>query len=403
MNGGARVPTSIALLVGAQVVTSELDFDKLGLTSAGGADLGRWALLAPLWFVPLSVLVSRSGSLPHVLWARPQRYMTLWLLWSAASLLWSVDPRQTLLQGTALVALWVTASWFTALWGFAAMARVFVVATTLFLFAGLLYDAVTTGLGPGGGRAEGLTFHATNAARVAVLLVLVAGWLILNTEPGQRAWSWVAVPTGLAVLLFSESRVAMVALFVAVAYVLFRRYGARAALGVGASLAVLAVVLIAWVGSPTEAIARDQNPSDLGSLNGRTTIWSVGTDLVASRPLQGYGTASGEALWREAARDGEISWLAVNAHNVVLEILLAHGIVGLALFGAGLYSYIRRAFGIDIERDAILLAILVIGATEAIINRPSSTFMILGALFAVASVDVVADSPRKFRTLNAVR
>ena len=105
MNGGARVPTSIALLVGAQVVTSELDFDKLGLTSAGGADLGRWALLAPLWFVPLFVLVSRSGSLPHVLWARPQRYMTLWLLWSAASLLWSVDPRQTLLQGTALVAL----------------------------------------------------------------------------------------------------------------------------------------------------------------------------------------------------------------------------------------------------------------------------------------------------------
>ena len=392
MNEEVRAPVLASALLGAQIFTSELDFAKVGLTSEGGVDLARWALLAPLWFLPLFVLLCRSGSLSHLAWARPQRYMTLWLLWSLASVLWSVDSRQTLLQGTALAALWITAMWFTHQWGFAALARIFVAATSLLLLSGLVRDLLTNGLGPGSGRAEGLTFNPTNLARVAVLAVLVAGWLLLRT-PDRRGWAWVALPTGLVVLAVSESRVAVLSLLVAVLYVIFRRFGGRIALGVGAGIAVLALIAIAWVGSPIEAVGREANPTDLGSLNGRTTIWAVGTELAEARPLIGYGTASGEALWFEAARDGDISWLAVNAHNLALEILLALGIVGLALFGAGLFSYVRRGFGVDVGLDALLLAILLIGATEALVNRPSSTVMLLGALFAIASAHAVATAP----------
>jgi len=395
----ARPPVLASVLIGAQVIASELDFATIGLTTEGGVDLARWALLAPLWFAPLVVLVCLSGSVPHVAWARPQRYITLWLLWSLASVLWSVDPRQTLLQGTALVALWVTAMWFTDRWGFTELARVFVIATTLFMLIGLIQDLLTTGLGPGSGRADGLSFNPTNLARVAVLAVLVAGWLLLRTDPGRRAWPWVALPTGITVLFVSGTRVAVLSLVVAALYIVFRRYGHRAALCLGAGIVVVGLMAIGWAGSPTEAVGRDENPADLGSLNGRTTIWTVGTDLAAARPLLGYGTASGDAVWFDAARDGEISWLAVNAHNVVLEIVLAHGLIGLALVGAALLSYLRRSFGRDVGRDALLLAILLIGMTEAIVNRPSATAILLGALFAVSSTDAVAAESRQARTL----
>ncbi len=97
----------------------------------------------------------------------------------------------------------------------------------------------------------------------------------------------------------------------------------------------------------------------------------------------GYGTGSGEDLWSEAAKEGEIWWFAFTSHNMALDLALANGIPGLVLFVGGLAAFFRRWRRWDTPwLDALVVAILVGGVTEAVVNRPSLTVIALAAAMA---------------------
>lgn len=373
-----------AIVLGAQVFLTELDFESVGLVTAG-PDLIKWAVLAPLLFLPIFVLPVFSNSLPRVLTKAPHGWMTLWLIWSLTTLLWSFAPRQTVLQGGAIVGLWVYAAWFVGTYGFAKFARVVMIATSMFLGIGLLRDLATANFAlDGSKRFFGISFAATNLARLSLITLMLS--LSTARDPRYRTLGLGCGTLAVIVLIGTNTRTTILAILMIAAYMGGRRLGWRVGTLGMLLVASLTFSVINGAGS-TDALSRGGTSSDVASFNGRTTIWDISLDLFQEKQLFGYGTASSENIWIEAAKDGQISWYAANAHNIMLELLLSHGLVGLSLFVMGLVSFARRSrLEPDPWHDAIVIAILTTGLTEAIVNRPSTVFAVLGAVFAARSL-----------------
>lgn len=88
-----------------------------------------------------------------------------------------------------------------------------------------------------------------------------------------------------------------------------------------------------------ELIGRDP------TLTGRTDIWVALGDVIADRPLLGYGYG---AFWGEGSVPaeyvrGETEWAVPTAHNGWLETWLSIGLVGLVFFALSLTGTLARA------------------------------------------------------------
>ncbi len=372
---------SAALLAG-QVFLADLDFETVGLVS-GGVDLAKWAFLAPFLLLPPLVLPVVSRILPRALARSPQGWMTVWLAWSMATILWSLSPRQTILQGLGIVGLWLTAVWFVSVFGWRRFAVVTVGTATVFLALGLLTDLGSGNVSLAGEqRFNGLTFGPTNLARYSTMTLLLAATLWRLDRRAHRL-ATLAIPLSAVVLIGTNTRTALIAVFAAWLVVLGRRRGARTVLAVLAVCFALGMAFVSLGGGTSQALSRSDDPADVGSFNGRTTIWPIAIDLIRENPVQGYGTATGEDLWVEAAKEGEIWWYAYNSHNILTELALGHGIPGLLLFLSGLVAFFRRWRRWDTPwQDGLVVAIIVGGMTEAVVNRPSLTIIALAAVFA---------------------
>jgi hypothetical protein len=164
-------------------------------------------------------------------------------------------------------------------------------------------------------------------------MVIPFAWAVALAHRGRRI-ALAAVPLLLGAIFFSTARgawLAAAAVLVVCALLLFRR-GApsgRAAVVGGASLAVLAAVLI----SP-DLRQHVGSMFDPGGINaGRVAIYRANLDIVAEHPVLGLGfgryrTAATPYYARHPAADRRS-----HAHNTYLQIAAEAGLVGLAAFG----------------------------------------------------------------------
>jgi O-antigen ligase len=74
-------------------------------------------------------------------------------------------------------------------------------------------------------------------------------------------------------------------------------------------------------------LARGQSGAQLQQLNGRLEIFEVGVELIGQRPLFGHGYLAGRTVFYD-----RIWWHPGEAHNVLLEIAVSMGLVGLCVF-----------------------------------------------------------------------
>lgn len=383
---------SATILLAGQVFLADLDFDTIGLASAGGVDLAKWAVLAPFLFLPPLVLPVVSRSLPRALTRSPQGWMSVWLVWSMVTLFWSLSPRQTVLQGLGIVGLWLTAVWFVTVFGWRRFAMVTVAAATMFLAIGTFADLAAGNLSLAGeARFAGITHGPTNLARYSTITLILAATLWRGDLWAHRL-AKIALPVSGIVLLGTNTRTVLAALPIALLVVVGRRRGWRAAFATATVGFALIMAFISLGGANSDALSRTDDPTDVGSWNGRTTIWPIAIDFIERSPIVGYGTGSGEDLWVEAAKEGEIWWYAFTSHNLALDLALANGIPGLAFFLGGIFAFFRRWRRWDTPwLDGLVLAILVGGVTEAVVTRPSLTVIALAA--AMAHRGLPADDP----------
>lgn len=269
------------------------------------------------------------------------------------SMLWSVDPDQTLTSARILVATTTVGVFFAIRFEIRQQVRLVILAVVVAAVLSLVLMVVSpdrasiddfrghTWRGAFDtknvlGRA--MSFGAIAAAAMAVLgerrrRLLYAGGSALCLLLVALSWSQIAVGITalglLAVLAMGgaarvRGRPELVGLLV-IAFAV----GTVAALG----------WVLTDVDAALEAVGRD------ATLTGRTGLWELVLDEIGDHPWAGYGygafwqgfTGPSRELWLE------LPWMPPHAHNGLLELMLNLGALGAVLWGMSLVVSLRRA------------------------------------------------------------
>ncbi|QDT14133.1 O-antigen ligase family protein [Alienimonas californiensis] len=269
----------------------------------------------------------------------------LFVAYAVASTTWSPLRRMSLFQAGTLGSLYLTAvavALYAPQANFSRVLRTFAV-VLLLISAGLLAARVVA---PDLAvmKREGVSlFHATNTAATASLGMILTvaarlGWGWLWTK---RLWP-VAVPLHAAVLAISSNRMALVLTLLAVAAVVFVRLGLRWQLTAAVVAAALGTSYLAVdpsldaVDSVAESVgdfmSRGQTRGQLKKLSGREEMWTKMWASYQEAPALGHGyfVTSKTGVMHVWYKKGNFT-----AHNLLLQVLVTCGAVGMTLWLAG--------------------------------------------------------------------
>ncbi len=265
-------------------------------------------------------------------------FLILLLMLTLASVAWSIDPGLTLRRSVSVVATTLFALFLVVRYDAMTLLRilggVWLFLAAISFLAGLLV--------PGFGRQQEVHVGAWRGfwfvknslggqmARAALIFMVLALF-----DPARRRIWLVGLGLSVALVILSTSATALLGLILALAMVaagaLFQRGPVHAVVLVwsGASLAgMLAMILLLEPQLVLEPLGKDT------TLTGRTDIWGALIESISQRPWLGYGYGaywapdSEPAHWVRVA----VNWEAPSAHNGWLELCIALGYAGLALF-----------------------------------------------------------------------
>ena len=238
-------------------------------------------------------------------------------------------------------------------------------------------------LGPGrelDGRFEGLTpgFNEQGFLCAVAIVILLA---FLLRSPGSSVIGVATLVFLIVALVATGGRTnlaaTVVASFIVVVRSLDRRLRVPTAIGGFVLLAVAALL----VGN-LDFYRRAQD----GTLNGRDVIWAHAVDLIRESPLFGHGMMAGESIWIAAANAGRVAIEAGSAHNLVLEIAVGGGLIGLMLFFGSMSQIVVSAFR-NLPSGGVALFVLLfgVGVTQSMVHKPNFVFWLLGGIAAMAA------------------
>ena len=124
-----------------------------------------------------------------------------------------------------------------------------------------------------------------------------------------------------------------------------------------------------------------------GSLAARVYFFQAAADAVITKPMFGYGLEnSGEVFIRYYERDwgiyGDVSANTDRAHNIVLDILLWTGAIGLTLFVLWYYSILKLAWKqIKLNKNKSLAIALLAGIIGYLISLLFSFMIVAGEVY----------------------
>ncbi|HUP32693.1 MAG TPA: transporter substrate-binding domain-containing protein [Gaiellaceae bacterium] len=357
---------SLALAFAAVLVALLLASSSIGAVKEVFLDL-RWAALAGL---ALSLL----WPLP-----RPRELTRLQLVvlgvvpLAAASALWSIDPRLTLLRTVSFaLLLWALVAAVSRPHRVTGDAGRFVVTlacvSALLWVASLVLWLVRPDTAIYVGDLRGIL---ENQNGLGLFLGLTFAFVLAALELRRMDWRWlILVGLGyVGVIALSESRSGFVALLVGVAvYELSRRAYRRLAVELAACACAFALAVWALpslstpsaadpapagsVPSATPAPAPEAPPpavsrssallgarapdqSRVSSLLGaRDEAWAATVDLIAERPLVGYGFGTGDRVFEVRPEQARFVYFqGANPNNGYLQALLELGLLGLVPIG----------------------------------------------------------------------
>jgi exopolysaccharide production protein ExoQ len=347
------------------------------------------------------------------------RHGLLWLAvaylaWCGLSLLWSIDPAQSVRK------LAITGLVFV---GAVGVARKFELEDQLWIAVlvlgglaslGLIADIANGTFKPWRAdyRFSG-TCHPNEQGVQCALLALATGYA--GWAERHRVWLGRTVfIAALAGLWFSRSRTALVALLAAALVgMLLHSRGMQRWLGACAALGLASIVVLTAsfgsIGTLQELtdVAAMGRRQDLGSLTGRMPLWQKLSLAADDRPWAGHGYG---AFWgeRNVLRYSKIfQWHIPHAHNAYLDLVLESGLIGLALYltwvlAAGATAVIRQErSGRAGERFVVGLIVfaLVHGFAESKLPGPGFA----GFLLVTVLVSLALHRPAARRAPAAIR
>ncbi|GCE25380.1 hypothetical protein KDA_08640 [Dictyobacter alpinus] len=127
----------------------------------------------------------------------------------------------------------------------------------------------------------------------------------------------------------------------------------------GAGTSIVGLILLATTLANIPILSRFAN-SDITSLNGRTYLWAALINHFDPAQILGYGMKSSDVLLTQLQVGFGGGVIATAAHNIYLESLFEHGIIGLVLMSLGFISFgwiLIRKYANSTYEHKLLLAI----------------------------------------------
>jgi O-antigen ligase len=324
----------------------------------------------------LAIVEKGSVSLPHPSSAA----MVLFVLWTAASLLWTSLPNVTGVTATSNAEL-VIMSWL--IWELCDHERKILFFLQAFVL-GCYVSSIDTifeylhGQQAAYERYAGSGFNPNDLALVMVLSIPMAYYLSLKVR-GVRAWiNRLAIILALTTIFLSGSRGALVTLIVALAIIplTYSFLTTREKLGNGTVAALaLCIALIFVPAASWQRLATAPTELEHGTLNERTVIWTAGLSLFSDHPVQGVG--AGTFPYSVAKLLGQ----PLSAHNTFLSVLVEDGLVGFCLFLSILVTLLGSSLRLPpLERYLwiVLLSAWTVGMTTAAWEARKPTWFLFG-------------------------
>jgi len=342
---------------------------ETGLDWQNGLKLVTWML------IPLVCL----ANFPRLLASLREPTILLGALYgllAIASGVWSLTPAYTIANALGFVAYLMLACLSVSVLGLAATLRLSALTLLAFVALGLAAAIVLPGaawLPPSAFEASfrlrGLSGHPNVLGEQAAVLVTFA--IICHRRGILGRWVFIAMlVTGFGTLIAADSRTSAAAAIAACILIELReRHYLRPMAALALVAGAVALPFIAIGGLPSIApflgsLSRSGSATEIMTLTGRTELWAVASDLIARKPLLGWGFNGTEALMvgsvgRNFAGD------PVNAHNMYVQTLLCMGVLGslpaFAFLGIAIKRMVTRP---DAIRDQLVLLVLIIGVAE---------------------------------------
>ena len=251
------------------------------------------------------------------------------VVWIALSYFWSGDPSKTFARASTCLQLLLLA-WL--IWQEARSTRACVALMKAYIAGAAVAcaDAIITHHPAHNGVAR-FSIGDPNDFGVVVVIAMVMAYHVAMTSSSGRtklvcAWF---LPLGALAIFMTASRTAVVALLAATLVMLFdrRNLGARRVATIAVMTAVMALVVMHNVSqSQLDRIATTQSEVTGGSLDQRTTQWSISLRTFGDHPILGVGAGTFRDVSQRA------TGVSSPAHSAFLGVLADTGAPGLLLF-----------------------------------------------------------------------
>jgi O-antigen ligase len=318
---------------------------------------------------------------------KPGRFLgasLLFLLWAAASMLWTIDRDSTVGRVTTYAQLVLLAC---LIWQLArsearqsSLYQAYVLGAYVSAVSTILNYLSGTSIIPGR-YVAGAGFNANDLGFTLVLAVPMAWYLSIAGERGRLFWlNRLYVPLGMAAVLLTGSRSAFLPSLVALGLVPWTM--TRLRLRSKVAVVLLAGASLYFIGSfvpetSWERLSQTKSEITAGTMTHRRDIWEIGMQLSRQQPVTGFGAGTFTAAAAPYLDRPRAS------HNAYLSVLVEQGLVGLALF-VGLLAVtmlpVRRMPALRRKYWIVMSCTLLIGLVPRNWDYRKATWFVLASL-----------------------
>ncbi|WP_125461781.1 MULTISPECIES: O-antigen ligase family protein [Rhodomicrobium] len=238
-------------------------------------------------------------------------------------------------------------------------------------------------------RLSGIAGTANTMGRLAAFgLILI---ILYAAEFRRLHWAFVPVCAVIqgAALIMTNSRTSIAMVVVLWAAVYLFQWRKLYLIPLLVSLGLIAAFIVLPGGDETLKMAsRSGSADEITSVTGRAAIWAAVPIIIEGHSLTGYGYASSILVLPQ--HKGLIGYEVSHAHNLVLQLLLTTGWIGVVLFCLSMLVVGLRAAALGERTVLVMLAyVLLNGITE------SSAFCTLANVCSLAFAVAVTLPPER--------
>ncbi|PLX82005.1 MAG: hypothetical protein C0617_15195 [Desulfuromonas sp.] len=320
-------------------------------------------------------------------------FFIFYILWSMATILWSVDSNMSQIATKSLIQLFLFV-WL--LWEFAQTEN-----QVLLLFKGYVCGCFVSAIYTltAYQRHEQTAYSRysmegfdPNDIGLIITLGIPLAWYVFKKVEGriQKAFFFMYVPIAVFAVFLTASRTAFLALLVALFYIIISQENVKLKSKVAFLMLSCFFALVIYQMVPSTNWSRILSIGHevaSGNLNSRMNIWTDGLRVFGGSPVfAALGVGVGAFRFSVEPLFG----YPAASHNLFLSILVGQGMVGFLIFMAMVLSLVKKVVGMELLGKRlwiIMLVALFVGGMGLSWDGRKPTWLIFGLIAAHGTVN----------------